>query len=101
LRRGCAKTHDHFRFQRGDFRVEPEPAGFYLTGIRSFVDAAFSARLPLEVLHKVCQIHLFQINSSVLQRSPQEFAGWSDEGLPLLIFLIARYFPDHHDGRAG
>jgi hypothetical protein len=28
LRRGCAETHDYFRFQRGDFRVEPEPAAF-------------------------------------------------------------------------
>jgi hypothetical protein len=62
-----------------DFGFQPWQTGCNFQGIRLFVDAPFSARLPFEVLDRVRDIDLLPINSN--------------KRMPLNVLLVAGTSP--------
>ena len=61
------------------------------------MNAAFAARLVLEVLHGVRQVHVAARDAGHLQRLVEYRARRSNKRLALAVFLIPRHFADQHD----
>ena len=94
LGRGRAETDDHARLDHGNFGVEPGTAGGDFARVRLLVDPALAARLPLEVLHRVRQIHPGRISAGFDDGLAQEAAGWPDERFALRVFVGTGAFAD-------
>lgn len=92
LCRGGAEANNYFRMERGDFGVEPRPAGSNFRGIGFFVDAAFSAGLPFKMLHGIGDVDLFAINACCDESLIQEATSGPDKWFAFQIFLIAGLF---------
>ena len=90
LRRGCAQTNHDFGPHRFQFGIEPRSAGGNLQRIRLLVDAAFAARLPLEMLHRIGDENLFAVDAHLIESFIEHATGRADEGMPGEIFFIAR-----------
>ena len=63
------------------------------------MNPAFPARLPFEMFHCIRDVNFLAINSRFFQRLVHDFPSGPDERFTLLIFVIARLFPDQHDRR--
>ncbi len=61
------------------------------------MDAAFAARLELEMLDRVGDVDRLAIDAGVFQRLVQEMSRRPDERLAREIFLIARLLTDEHE----
>src|SRR4051812_5791245 len=68
LRGRCAKADDHLRSNGVNFGIEPRTAGRDLDRVRLLVNAALAARLPLEVLHGIGDVHLLSIDAGLYER---------------------------------
>ena len=60
------------------------------------MNSAFAARLPFEMFHRVCDVNLRPIDSSVLERAIHDFASRTNEWFARHIFVIARLFANQH-----
>jgi len=67
------------------------------------MDATLRASVsrPLEVLHRVCEVHVIAVNPDCVKRTIEQFAGRSDEVVSLFVLDVARLFPDKHDACAA
>src|SRR5690606_36878701 len=86
------------RLHRGDLGAQPAIAGVDLPLSRRLVNAPLAARLPLEVLDRIGDVHLLARNASLVERAIQQCAGWTDEGMALLVFLVAWLLAHEHQG---
>lgn len=101
LCRGGAEANNYFRMECGDFGIEPRAASSYFRSIGFFVDATFSSRFSLEVLHGIGNVNLFAINACFRKGFVQKPAGRADKRFSFPIFLIAGLFADKDNSRAG
>ena len=100
----CAAVAPRQMIARGwttSISAEPWAARADLHRVRLLVDAAFSARLPLEVLHDVRDVDLRAIDGRFLEGPVEQCAGRSDERMACEIFLVARLLADEHDQRGA
>ena len=100
-RRDGAQAHQHPGPDDSDLGIHPGPARGDLGGAGRLVDAAFAARLPFEVLHDVCQVHLVAFDPRLGERAIQEPARRPDEDVPFDIFDVAGLLAHHHHGGAA
>lgn len=68
-------------------------AGGDLRGARLFVNAAFPARFPFEMLHGICDVNFRTVNSGFFKRDIEQSSGRPDKRLPLQIFVVSRLSP--------
>jgi len=61
------------------------------------MDAAFPARFPFEMLHRVCDINRVAIDPRFFEGAIQDLAGRSDKGFAAQVLLVARLFAEEHD----
>ena len=90
MRRRRAQTNHDFWSHRFQFGIQPGSAGGNLQRVRLLVDAAFAARLPLEMLDRISDENLFAVDAHLVESFIEHPAGRSDEGMPGEIFFIAR-----------
>src|ERR1700728_3802628 len=57
-----AERHDDAGRERADLRIEPDTAGLNVPQLRSFMQPAFSAWLPIEMLHCVGNEYLHPLD---------------------------------------
>ena len=74
LRRGRAEADEHFRPNEAQLRFHPRPAGGDVARVRLLMDAAFPARLPFEMLHRVRDVNRVAIDPGFLQRAIEHLA---------------------------
>src|SRR5881397_1026353 len=55
--------------------------------------------LPFEVFHRVGDVNFLAINSRFFEGLIHDFSSGSNEGITLLVFVIARLLADQHDRR--
>ena len=77
-RRASERDHEP-RLHRRDFALEPPAARGDLARIRLLVDAPFSARLILEVLHRIGDVKRGAIETGLGDRAIEQLAGRADE----------------------
>ena|SRR5438128_643140 len=58
-----SETHDHFGFNGSDLSFEPGSASLDLFRIGFLVYASLAARLPVEMLHNVCNVSVSPIDA--------------------------------------
>src|SRR5436305_14272638 len=68
LRGGGAEADDGARLDHGDLRLKPRAARRNLGGVRFFVDAAFAARLPFEMLYDVRHVDGLAVDARFVER---------------------------------
>ena len=78
---GCTQRHYDFWLDDADFGAQPGTASRNLLRIRLFVNAAFAARLPLEMFDHVGDINAGTIDPSLDQGRVHYSACWSNERL--------------------
>src|SRR5581483_401337 len=66
---------------------------------RLVVDAARTACLPLEVLHRARDVRAAPVDARLLERLVEDAPGGADERRPRLILLISGLLADEHDVR--
>src|ERR1700704_4483633 len=69
LRRGRAKTNQHFRLHQTQFRFEPWSAGCNLARVWFLMNATLAPWLPFEMFDCVGHVHFDSRNASFLQRA--------------------------------
>src|SRR5436190_17075235 len=84
---------------RADFALEPCIASRHLALRRRLVNAALSTRFPAEMLDRIGQVEIGRRDAGFAQQPPQQLAGWTDEGLSLLILVVTRLLADEHQSR--
>ena len=94
--RGGAQRHDRGGPHERQLLIEPHAARQNLFPAGPLVDAAFAARLPLEMFDGVRQIHLRRIAAGFDDDLAQEASGGPDKRLSLDIFDIARLLAHQH-----
>src|SRR5690349_21040729 len=99
LCRSRAEANDNLWLDEPDFLVEPGMTRPHLGVVRLLVDAARTllAPLPLEVLHRVRDVHIPAIDACFLEGPIEESARWADKRMTGAIFLISGLFTDQHD----
>src|ERR1051325_9275612 len=95
-RGGAAKTDQNARLDERQFRLPPRSARSDLEAVRLLMKAAFAARLPLEVLHRVRHITLRTIHAGLRERAIEQAAGGTNERLAFAIFLVAWLFANQN-----
>ena len=60
------------------------------------MNSTFAAGLPFEVFHRVCDVNLRPIDSSVFERAIHDFPSRTNERFAGRIFVIARLFAHQH-----
>lgn len=83
LRRCRPEAYHHRWLDRRHFRIQPRPARRDFLRIRFFVNAAFPARVPLKMLHRICEVHLLAIDPGGHQQFIQQPSCRSYKGLSL------------------
>jgi len=94
------EADDDARPQARELQFEPRRAGLDLAEPWLGVQAALAARFPLEVFHRVREIHVRPLDASRRQRLLQYAARWTDERCAGPIFLIAWLLAHEHDPRS-
>src|SRR5213080_1894358 len=79
LGRRRAEANESRGLDQGDLGVEPRPAGGDLGRVRLGVNPPLAARLPLEVLHRVCDVGLTPIDTGLLEGAIEQLTGRPDE----------------------
>jgi hypothetical protein len=86
-----------FRVYKSQFLVQPPPVVCDLACRRLLVDAALAALLELEVLDGIGDVDAVALDASFRHRPVEELAGGSNEGFPLVVFLVARLLANEGD----
>src|SRR5258706_1873178 len=100
LGRGGAEGHDERGLHRGELALEPLVAGLDLALCRGLVQAAFAARLPLEVLHRIGDVELRPVEARLMQRLVEDAPGGADERMALAVLDVPGLLADQHDACA-
>src|SRR5215211_4278232 len=100
LRRCRTHCHDEFGLNDPQFRFQPGTACCYFTRVRFLMNSAFPARFPFEVFHRVADVNLRTINTSLLEGAVHDFPSRAHEGFTRDIFVITRLFTNQHYSRA-
>src|SRR6476660_8847512 len=79
LCRRRTKAHQRVRPHERDLGLQPGAARIDLSRIRLCVNPSFTARLPFEMLHDVCDIHRAAIDAGLLQRAIEQLPCRTDE----------------------
>src|SRR5690606_15342921 len=74
-------------------------AGAHLTGIGFAVDAALTARLELEMLHRIGDVNLCAVDIGLLQDAVEQPAGRADERFACYILLVSGLLADENHTR--
>src|SRR5437660_5628205 len=82
---GGSEADDGARLDHGDFGFEPWAAGGDLGGVRLLVDAAFAARLPLEMLDDVRDVDGLAVDARFGEGLVEERAARTDEWMTARI----------------
>src|SRR5262249_19279934 len=93
---GRAEAHQSSRLDERDLGFQPWAASSNLGSVRLRVDAAFSTRLPLEVLDHVGDIDGLAIDASLFERAVEQLPCRTDEGMASDIFGVSRLLADEH-----
>ncbi len=101
LRRSRTQADDELRTDSGNFRFQPGTAGRYLKRVWFLMQPNPAARFPFEMLHSVGDVHLSSIDAGGLEAFIKQLTGWSDEWLPLPVFVVAGLFSHQKNGRMG
>src|SRR5437016_2478629 len=88
-RRSRAERDDQLRLDDCAFLLEPPFATLDLVGVWLLVQAAFAARLELEVLHRIGDEGLVARNAGIGQCLIEQAPGRPDERLAGEVLLIA------------
>src|SRR5207247_7648629 len=91
------ETDENMRLDDCELGVEPRAARGDLRPVWLLVDAALSARLPLEVLDHVRDVGERAVDACVCERLVQESSGRPDERGAGPVFLVAGLLADEHD----
>jgi len=94
---GGAEADDHFRLNLFQFGIEPGAAGGDFAGAGSFMEAAFAARLPFEVLDGVGDVDFVAVDAGFGEAAVEQQAGGTDKGLAFAIFAVAGLFADEDE----
>ncbi len=92
--RCCAKAKNHLRLNRRQLSFEPGKARIDLALCRCFVQPASTTRLPLEVFHRVRDVHILTRNTRRFERLVEDLTRRSDKRVPFDILTVARLLPD-------
>src|SRR5712691_11019711 len=87
LRGGRSETNEDAWPNESQFRFQPWPAGRDLARVWLFVNAAFPARLPFEVLHCVSEVNFVAVDPGFFERAIEQLSGRSDERFSAQVFL--------------
>src|SRR3954464_12517278 len=82
LRRGCAERDEDFWPDCGKLGFEPRKAGIDFRRIGLAVDAPGTARHPFEMLHRVAEIDLASLDTSLDETAVEQSAGRPDKRMP-------------------
>ncbi len=74
------------------FRFQPGTARGDFARVRLLMNSTFAAGLPFEVFHRVRDVNLRPIDSSVFERAIHDFPSRTNEWFAGHIFVIARLF---------
>jgi hypothetical protein len=96
LSRRRAERNEHVRSDESQLGVEPRPARGELRRVGLVVDPALAARLPLEVLDRVRDVHLTAIDAGFLECFVEHAAGGPDERMTGDVFLVTGLLADEH-----
>jgi hypothetical protein len=97
-RRG-SETYDQTRLDCIQFRLQPRSAGGHFARVRFLVEPPLSARLPLEVFHRVREVERDSIDTSGDERTIEQLSRRPDERFTRAVFLIAGLLAHEHDAR--
>ena len=100
LASGRSKTKEQFWPNEPQLRFQPRTAGGDFARVRFLVNASFAARLPFEMLHRVCDVDLPAIDSGFFERAIHNFSRRSDKRFAGHILVIAGLLPEQHNRRA-
>ena len=89
---GRSQADNDLRMNGRNLHLEPGAAGRYFEGIWLFVEPDLAPWFPLEMLHRIGDVHLTAIDAGGLQAFIQKWPGRPDERPSLLIFAITRLF---------
>ena len=64
------------------------------------MNPAFAPRLPFEVFHRVRDINLRPIDSSIRERAIHDFSRRANEWFACDVFVVAGLFANQHHGCA-
>jgi len=92
LRRSGSQQYHYLRLNRIDLHIQPGPASADFQCVGLLVQAAFTARLPFEMLHDVGHVDVISINAGSSQSFIKDGARRSYKWPALQIFLIAGLF---------
>src|SRR5260221_11536400 len=89
LRRSGSQQYHYLRLNSIDLRIQPGPesADFQCVGL--LVQAAFTARLPFEMLHDVGHVDVISINADSSQSFIKDVARRSYKCPGLQIYITA------------
>ncbi len=96
LRRCRTHGHDEVGPDDPKFRFQPRTAGCDFARVRLLMNSAFAAGLPFEVFHRVRDVNLRPIDSSVFKRAIHDFPSRTNKRFAGHIFVIARLFANQH-----
>ena len=82
LRRGCSESHDDLRLDDLQFRIEPRAIRRNLARVGFLMQSTFAHGLPLEVLHRVGDVHASAVDFCFSQSPVQQHSRWADERFP-------------------
>src|SRR4029078_4448358 len=88
-----AQRNDHCRADTPDFRIEPDAACVDVFLRRRFVNAAFAAGLPAEMLDDGGKEDFFDREPRLGDRGSEQRARGSNERPSRQVFFIARLLP--------
>src|SRR5438046_10443265 len=91
-----AEANESRGMDQGDLGVEPRPAGGDLGRVRLGVNPPLAARLPLEVLHRVCDVGLTPIDTGLLEGSIEHLTGRTDERPATQVLVFCRVLAEGH-----
>ena len=98
-RRRCTQAKDHFRLHGLKLCFEPGQACFDFSLCRRFVEPAFAARLPLEVLHRIGDVDVLARNARGFECLVEKLARRADERMPFDVFAVSWLFADNEQWR--
>lgn len=96
---GSAQADDEFSVNGADFCVEPGAAGSHFGEAGLLVDAAFAARLPLEMLNGVSYVDFLAVDAGFYQASVEEQASGANKRMSFDIFTVAGLLADKNKAR--
>ena len=99
---GRAEADDDVGLDDRELSLEPWPARAHLGSVGRLVNPTFRARVlrPLEMLHRVGDVHVVPVDPGGVERAVEQLAGRADERPTGAVLSVARLLADDHDPRA-